>query len=256
MKGLSEKDRDSMAHILDIADRAIFSWEPQCTNFVSPRIYGLCLQMFGSVKHRVHMVGWGGHDQAERHRVCFARGDLPVLNPSTDIPLAVLSISGKFQYDEALHGDFLGAVLGTGITRSKIGDIFVSDSGAQAVCVPDITDYIQSSLTKVRTVPVKVEVLGISELRPTPVRTKEFTAVEASVRLDAVVSAGFKISRSKAALLILSRKVRHNWQNDNKPSDTVRAGDFLSISGMGRINLKESAETRKGKYRLTFLEFK
>jgi RNA-binding protein YlmH len=39
-----------------------------------------------------------------------------------DFP-TVCSIEGNFMFDPATHRDFLGAVLGTGIDRKKIGDI-------------------------------------------------------------------------------------------------------------------------------------
>ena len=35
------------------------------------------------------------------------------------------SVSGNFAFDTAAHGDFLGAILGTGVTREKVGDIIV-----------------------------------------------------------------------------------------------------------------------------------
>jgi RNA-binding protein YlmH len=42
--------------------------------------------------------------------------------------LMVDSVSGNFMFDAASHGDFLGAVLGTGIAREKVGDIILQVS--------------------------------------------------------------------------------------------------------------------------------
>ncbi|CAI7929315.1 unnamed protein product, partial [Closterium sp. NIES-54] len=34
-------------------------------------------------------------------------------------------VSGAFKQSSVAHGDFLGAVLGTGITRDKVGDVIL-----------------------------------------------------------------------------------------------------------------------------------
>ena len=56
--------------------------------------------------------------------------------------------------------------------------------------------------------PVRVEEVPLSELRVAEARTKILKTVEASLRLDAVASAGFQISRSKMLALIKSGDVR------------------------------------------------
>lgn len=43
------------------------------------------------------------------------------------------SISGNFRLEPCSHGDFLGAILGTGITREKVGDILL-----QVFCCPNL----------------------------------------------------------------------------------------------------------------------
>ena len=45
-------------------------------------------------------------------------------------PLMVnfLSITGNFGFQPCSHGDFLGAILGTGIAREKVGDVILQVS--------------------------------------------------------------------------------------------------------------------------------
>ena len=38
------------------------------------------------------------------------------------------SVSGNFMFETATHGDFLGSILGTGVTRDKVGDIIIQVS--------------------------------------------------------------------------------------------------------------------------------
>jgi photosystem II S4 domain protein len=195
------------------------------------------------------MVAWGGYPQAERVRLAIARTDLP-LEPS-QIELTVLSIAGNFLFDPASHRDFLGATLGTGIVREKVGDIIVlGERGAQMIVAPEISEFLQQSLTQVRTVPVKVEPISLEELQVREPRHKELTTVEASLRLDAIASAGFGMSRSKMVGLINGNEVRVNWKEVTQPSYQVKAGDLVSIRGKGRLTIGDIAVTKKDRYRV------
>jgi RNA-binding protein YlmH len=92
----------------------------------------------------------------------------------------------------------LEALLAIGIAGEKVGDILaVGEAGAQAIVVPELVDYLSLNLKQVRSVPVKVSSIPLSQLKVQPLRVKSITSVEASLRLDAVASAGFGISRSK-----------------------------------------------------------
>ena len=61
---------------------------------------------------------------------------------------------------------------------------------------------------QVRRVPVTTEQMGLSELNVKQPKTEQIRTFEASLRLDAIASAGFRISRGKAADLIKHGDVR------------------------------------------------
>jgi len=88
-----------------------------------------------------------------------------------------------------------------------------------------------------------------------PPRTKSFKTVESSLRVDAVVSAGFKISRTKLGSLISSGDVRVNWSLVSKSGATLKAGDVVSVSGMGRLKIGEIVTTKKGKYVIQLIQY-
>lgn len=53
-------------------------------------------------------------------------------------------------FDPASHRDFLGACLGTGIERSKVGDIIVTgEQGCQILCAPALVEHLEAELTQV-----------------------------------------------------------------------------------------------------------
>jgi RNA-binding protein YlmH len=63
-------------------------------------------------------------------------------------------------------------------------------------------------MLQVRTVPVETRAVPISSLQVRTPRVEEVSSVEASLRLDAVASAGFRMSRSKMMDLIKAGKAR------------------------------------------------
>lgn len=247
------ENRETAARVIDQAEQAIKTWEVVCTDFLSPPELADVQQMFGRLTE-VEILPWGGYPQAERQRVGIVRADLTI-DPS-QISLAALDIAGNFLFDPANHRDFLGAILGSGIVREKVGDIIVlGERGAQAIVVPEMVEFLETNLTQVRSVPVKTQRIELSELKIREPKKKELTTVEASMRLDAVASAGFGMSRSKMADLITAGDVRVNWKEITQASYQVKSGDLIAIRGKGRLSVGEVAVTKKDRYRILLTRF-
>jgi photosystem II S4 domain protein len=251
LKGI--ENRDAFVRVLDQAEQAIKTWEVIQTDFLSPPEYFEIQQAFSRLTE-VHLVAWGGYPQAERQRLAIARAELPV--DSTQVELAALEIAGNFLFDPATHRDFLGAILGTGIVRDKVGDIVVlGERGAQAIVAPELVEFLTLSLKQVRSVPVQTQRIELSELKIREPKKKELTTVEASLRLDAIASAGFGMSRSKMADLIEAGDVRVNWKEVTSSSHQVKSGDLIAIRGKGRVEVGDIAVTKKDRYRVQLTRF-
>ena len=154
-------------------------------------------------------------------------------------------------FDAATHRDFLGAILGTGIERNRVGDIVLqSDRGAHVITTPEMAIYLtQGSLSSVRSVKVLCRTIPLAELRVTPAKKETIRTAEASLRLDAIASAGFRVSRSAMTELIDGGDVKLNWRSSGvKPSATVKSGDTISVRGKGRLTVGEISLTKKERY--------
>jgi RNA-binding protein YlmH len=153
-------------------------------------------------------------------------------------------------FDEATHRDFLGAILGTGIERNRVGDILVQgERGAQVLTSPEMATYLSGALQQVRTVRVACVPAPLSALRVPVARADTIRTAEASLRLDAVASAGFRLSRGKMADAIDAGDVRLNWRSEGiKTSTTVKTGDVISCRGRGRLTVGEVSITKKERY--------
>ena len=218
LKGV--EDREVIARVIDLADRAIKTWEVVCTDFLSPPELAQIQQIFTRLTE-VQLVAWGGYPQAERQRIAIARAEETL--DRSQVAVAAVEIAGNFLFDTATHRDFLGAMLGTGIVRDKTGDVIVlGERGAQAVVVPELVEFLQINLQQVRSVPVKTQPIDLSELKIREPKKKDLTTVEASLRLDAIASAGFGMSRSKMADLINGGDVRVNWKDVTSASTPVK----------------------------------
>jgi RNA-binding protein YlmH len=95
----------------------------------------------------------------------------------------------------------------------------------------------------------------LTELKVRPPQKKEINTVEASLRLDAIASAGFGISRSKMAEAISAGDVRVNWKDISQSSYNVKTGDLISFRGKGRLEVGEVTVTKKERYRVHLTRF-
>lgn len=251
LKGV--ENREAVVRVIDQAEQAIKTWDIVASDFLSPPELADVQQVFARLTE-VELLPWGGYPQAERQRVAIARSDIP-LDPS-QVAIAALDIAGNFLFDQATHRDFLGSLLGTGIVREKVGDILVlGERGAQAIVVPEMVEFLEQSLTQVRSVPVKTRRIDWSELKLREPKKKELTTTEASMRLDAIASAGFGMSRSKMADLINGGDVRVNWKDITQSSHQLKSGDLVAIRGKGRLEVGEVAVTKKERYRVQLTRF-
>ena len=248
------ENKEEITRVIDKAEQAIKNWEVVVTDFLSPPILAEVQDILQNLTE-IEALPWGGYPQAERQRVGLSRPDIPL--DESQVELAVLDIAGNFLFDPATHRDFLGSILGTGIVREKVGDIIVlGERGAQAIVVPEMVDFLTSSLTQVRSVAVKTQQIEFSELKIRPPKKKEMTTVEASMRLDAIASAGFGMSRSKMADAISKNDVRVNWKEVTQSSYNVKAGDLIAMRGKGRLEVGEVSITKKQRYRVNLVRYK
>ncbi len=251
LKGV--ENRDEVARVIDQAEKAIKTWEVVMTDFLSPPELAEVQRSFSRLTE-IHLVAWGGYPQAERQRLAIARSELPL--DESQVELVALDVAGNFLFDTATHRDFLGAMLGCGIVRDKTGDVIVlGERGAQVIVVPELGDYLETHLKQVRSVPVNTRRIELSELKIREPKKKELTTVEASLRLDAVASAGFGMSRSKMVEFIEAGDVRVNWKDTTSASAQLKTGDLVSIRGKGRLEVGEIAVTKKDRYRVQLTRY-
>ena len=107
---------------------------------------------------------------------------------------------------------------------------------------------MKQNFTKIAMVSVSVDDMDIAEIQPKEEKIKEIRTTVASLRLDAVASSGFSVSRTKVVSSINAGLVQVNWQPAKGPAQEVKEGDIISLRGRGRMKIEEITGTsRKGR---------
>ncbi len=247
---LTEEDHLFLSKASDCARAAEKYKTPQFTKFISPHERVVFEQFFERSPFVEQMV-WGGFDDTERSIIGFFPDFIEPLEAL--FPISALQIKAR---EELGHRTVLGSVLGLGIERSLLGDIFPQNDGAILFCLESIADFIRMNLSHVGRVGVTVCEADMSSLDIAPKKTKELSGTVASLRLDAVLGFAVGKSRAKTQDLISAGLVQHNWTVEENPSATVSEGDMLSVRGSGRMKvLSVAGETKKGRIRIVIEQY-
>lgn len=230
-----------LAQIQDLGERALKLQEPQWTDFLEPPDREQAQAVLGWNKGvRYHSIG--GYAKAERRRLVIYPDYYIVetIQPA----LAFLEITVK-NGELLSHRDYLGAILGLGIKREKLGDLLVNPKGCQLILVPELVDFLKTHLHKVANQPVELAEIDPEQLNPPEQREKIIKSTVASLRLDAIAGLGFGESRTKMVREIRSERVKVNWKVAKNPDAILEPGAVISIRGRGRVVFKEITGTSK-----------
>ena len=181
-----------------------------------------------------NLMSYGGAFGCERLMIGFF-SEYDTMSEA-DFPIHALEI--VHNNDKLSHRDFLGSILGTGIVRDKLGDIFVFADRAIAFLDSEISEHVFNSLSSVGSTSISCSFLDDDFLIAPFADTQPKNIVVSSMRLDAIVSAIFNLSRGKAAKLIESEKVFVNWQEVKSASKLVSEGDNITLRGTGRAKIE------------------
>ncbi|MBQ9767255.1 MAG: RNA-binding protein [Lachnospiraceae bacterium] len=233
--------------IAELRKRADFAYQTEFTDFLTLSEMETAKTVLNGANHRFY----GGVPDAERQMLCIAPEDVEI-TPEL-FPICGMRITPKsLKFAENLsHRDVLGSVLGLGLERSVIGDIYLKDKEAYLLCSERIADFLEEQLTQVRHTKVSCTHAEAEENE----FEREFRVMARTVsanRIDAVAAAAFGVSRSSTAAAISGGKVFLNGREILSPAVQVKEGDVISFRGEGKARLKEiGGLTKKGRLSVT-----
>ena len=230
------EERLLLARVLDKLELARDRSAPARTPFLSPGERAAAEGLIAACGHPRHLFA-GGYQGAERTVCLFLPDWQEPEDALLDPPAAALRCS--FPPGSGLtHRDFLGAILGLGITREKVGDLLVGEASCDVLVLPELAPFLLANLESAGRVKLKVAEIPLEELAVPQVQVRQIRDTVAALRLDAVMAAGFSLSRGRAAGLIGSGKVQLNHRECLKADRTVAQGDVISCRGLGKCCVK------------------
>ena len=242
-----------LAALIDLAEEALRTWEPRWSGFVDAELKEEAEARLGALSE-VSLLADGGWPQAERCRLLIRRADLATDSeaPAPAAAVCGLVVSGNFLFDPAEPADVRQGLLQAGLQAADLGDLWMrGDRGAQAVLSQEAAALADNQDAQVRSVPVRLQVVPLEQVQWPAIRApKQLSSVEASLRLDAVGSAGLGLSRSRMADLVRQGAVRVNWQVITSPSKELRCGDRVRLDGRGELEILEIQPTKRDRWRL------
>lgn len=194
---------------------------------------------------------FGGYDGAERKQMCvYPQGEEPVYEI---IPIEI-SVKGASQ--KLTHRDYLGALMALGIKRECIGDIILNDSGAVLFSSSKMSDFICEQLFEIGRCSASANICDVPASLESVQDEQIYTVNVPSLRLDAVLAAILKLSRSDASKLIASKSVMINHVEISSAHEQIYDDDIFTVRGKGKFKIIETqGRSKKGRIFVAYRQF-
>ena len=249
----TDEERFLMRHIEDLARTAQSRGIARYSGFLSDREQELARAALGRAGLEEGFRFDGGWPEAERRILCLEPEYSYPENPICCVQLQCRAQAGAVL---PAHKDYLGSLMG----REALGDIvlpsdapgtayvFALEPAAQLIC----QELLQAGRTELATrllAPDEVPEFRTAEHR-------KCTATVSSLRLDAVLAAMLRCSRSMAAELITAGRVEINHLPVESVHAPVYEGDVFTVRGKGRFGLTAlPGKSRKDRAIIEFFQY-
>lgn len=247
------EDRLLLAKLWDKIYAGIRKNIPAQTGFLSPREREMAGYLFGNVPG---LYAFGGYEDAERKMLVFLPDYLePSALTEDSSPLACLE-GQFFSADMLTHRDMLGALMGAGISRETIGDILVEKGRCVFFATQEMTPYILDNLVSAGRTHLHLSQVSLKEITLPEPAFQEIRDTCSSLRLDCIISSGFRIGRSLACDYIRSGKAAIDGLPCEKPDKLIAQGQKISVRGLGKIRLAQIGnKTKKDRIGITIQKY-
>ena len=154
----------------------------------------------------------------------------------------------KEEYGKYTHKTYLGAIMKLGVKREMIGDIIVTNQGAQIIIKKDIEKFLMTNISLLtRFKKATIEISELNTLKFIEPKKEIKRIVIPSMRLDAIVSEIARCSRNDASRLLEEERVFVNFQEEISGSKKIKEGDIITIRGKGRFKINKILNETKSK---------
>lgn len=236
------EEQELLKRAEDLSVRSVKKWEITHTAFLTPAEKMLLQKRFHP-EPGCEMRFYGGYEDAERSIAVFRPED----SPEPESGELLRAVHYKAYFGEPGHRDYLGALIASGISRDRLGDIVINGEEAWVFCLPGIVSHL-TAIDRIGRISVRAEEIPPEKVPSQKRETKSVSFTVQSMRVDAVAAGMFHLSRSKCADCIREGLLSLNYSTCEKTDTEVREGDIISLRGCGKGVVTElGGNSRKGR---------
>ena len=158
---------------------------------------------------------------------------------------------------ELRHQDILGTIFSLGLKEDTFGDITKYQDSFYIFLLPHLVDYFKYNLVEIKNNKIELveEDIAITDNFKQEYIIKEY--IVSSLRIDNVISAITNNSRNQVLDKFLNKEILLNYEEDIKPTRTLRENDIFSIRKYGKYKFSKIIKTtKKGGLIIEVLQYK
>ena len=163
----------------------------------------------------------------------------------------------KIEGNNIRHQDVMGAIFSLGLKEDTFGDIVKYNDSFYIFVLPHLVEYITYNLPEIKNehVTIKEVDLSISNSFKQEYIRKEY--IVSSLRIDNVISTITNESRNMILDRFKNKEIILNFEEEIKPTRTLREGDTFSIRRFGKYKFNKTLKnTKKGGFIIEILMYK
>ena len=249
--------KKEIQQLIDISNLAFKNWETYWTDFIPSYVHREILKSFNNLNDLSYLI-YGGYENADRAKIACFRNSIykSCEDLKKEFPALGIDIQGNFLFDNASQEDFRNFIKNSLVKEENIGDIWtIGDRGAQGIITKDKLKYISESKYFLRDVEVEIKIIPLEELKfPVKRIEKYITTVEASKRLDAIASAGFRLSRNKINDRIRNGLICVNGFKVYKPTFLTKENDIIQLENRGMVEILSMDKTKRDRWKIKLIK--
>lgn len=158
---------------------------------------------------------------------------------------------------ELRHQDILGTIFSLGLKEDTFGDITKYQDSFYIFLLPHLVDYFKYNLVEIKNNKIELveEDISITDNFKQEYIIKEY--IVSSLRIDNVISTITNNSRNQVLDKFLNKEILLNYEEEIKPTRTLRENDIFSIRKYGKYKFSKIIKTtKKGGLIIEVLQYK
>lgn len=242
------EEREYIDQVIHWKNYVETQYTPKLTDFLDPRQQHILNQLIGENGDVFYKL-FGGSVAGERKRALILPDYLTA--NEDDFQISLFQIHYPTKFVTIGHRQVLGTLMSLGLKRGKFGDILIKDETIQFFAAKEISNYITGNVESIGKAGVKLVETTINNAIASGEVWDECELTVSSLRLDAVISGIYHLSRQKSQVFIQQGLVKVNWALTENPSFVCGVSDMISVRGQGRSKvLTIDGKTKKEKWRI------